>query len=110
MSDEENGTEGITIEDIGDTERTLRQSAPLLIGRGAVGILAGILLLWGRNLDSADMIVNVVFTAYLIIGATLEEKKLVKEFGDDYLEYKRTVSMLVPFKWLKRCSKNMFNY
>jgi len=33
---------------------------------------------------------------YLPIGIYLEEKKLVKEFGDTYLKYRRNVPMLIP--------------
>jgi protein-S-isoprenylcysteine O-methyltransferase Ste14 len=34
---------------------------------------------------------------YLPIGVSLEEKKLVVEFGQQYLQYKKEVKMLVPF-------------
>ena len=44
--------------------------------------------------------------AYLIVGTSWEEKKLVKEFGDQYLEYRREVSMLLPIKYfIKRKRK-----
>ena len=62
--------------------------------------LAAILFLWGRQLDVSAIILNVIFTGYLIVGAYLEEKKLVAEFGQKYLAYQRRVSMLIPYKWL----------
>ena len=34
--------------------------------------------------------------AYLYVGATLEERKLVKAFGDEYRAYQREVPMLIP--------------
>ena len=37
---------------------------------------------------------------YLYIGSIWEEKKLKSEFGSDYINYKREVSMLVPLKWV----------
>jgi len=37
----------------------------------------------------------------LIVGTYLEEKKLVREFGEKYLIYQKRVSMLIPYKWLK---------
>ena len=43
------------------------------------------------------MVINV----YFMIGAVLEERKLVREFGEKYQEYQRTVSMLFPWRWLK---------
>jgi protein-S-isoprenylcysteine O-methyltransferase Ste14 len=59
-----------------------------------------IVLLWARNLDKSALIVNIVFTAYLIIGAYWEEKKLVLAFGPGYLKYQKEVSMFFPAKWL----------
>jgi protein-S-isoprenylcysteine O-methyltransferase Ste14 len=43
-----------------------------------------------------------VLSLYLVIGAFLEERKLLKEFGDDYRLYKNRVSMLFPWKWIKK--------
>ena len=37
---------------------------------------------------------------YLYIGSIWEEKKLKAEFGRDYINYKREVSMLLPLKWV----------
>jgi methanethiol S-methyltransferase len=39
-----------------------------------------------------------VTTAYIFVGIWLEEHDLVELFGDDYLKYKRQVSMLVPWR------------
>lgn len=39
-----------------------------------------------------------VTTAYIFVGIWLEEHDLVDLFGDDYLRYKRQVSMLVPWR------------
>lgn len=36
---------------------------------------------------------------YLAIGIQLEEKKLVKRYGEAYTQYKREVPMLVPRFW-----------
>jgi len=63
--------------------------------------LATILLIWARQMDLSVLIVNVILTSYLIVGTVLEEKKLIKEFGEEYEAYQNRVSMLIPFKWLK---------
>ena len=44
-----------------------------------------------------DIVVNMVLTAYIIVGTILEEKKLVLEFGDTYIKYQKEVPMLIPF-------------
>ena len=36
-------------------------------------------------------------TLYILIGAYFEEKKLVREFGTAYQEYKSRTPMLIPF-------------
>ena len=59
-----------------------------------------LLVLWARPLDLSTLVINTVFTLYLLIGIRLEEAKLVREFGDRYRHYQQTVSMLVPVKWL----------
>ena len=63
--------------------------------------LATILLIWARQMDASVLFVNVILTSYLIVGTVLEEKKLIREFGEKYEVYQNRVSMLIPFKWLK---------
>ena len=59
----------------------------------------GILIIWARPLDMGDILTNIVITAYFVIGTLLEERKLEKQFGREYSEYKKRVSMFLPFKW-----------
>lgn len=63
--------------------------------------LALLLLIWARPLDPSVIVLNSVFSVYLVIGAVLEERKLVREFGAVYRAYQQRVSMLLPVKWLK---------
>lgn len=55
-----------------------------------------ILLIWARTIDPAALVTNAVLTVYLLIGTFLEERKLIAEFGDEYLKYRRRVPMLLP--------------
>ena len=59
------------------------------------------LLLWASDITLRGLMINLILSAYLVIGTFLEERKLVLEFGDRYREYQRQVSMFIPFKWLK---------
>lgn len=45
------------------------------------------------------LIADVVITAYTVIAIKFEEKKLVEEFGEEYLAYQKTVPKLIP--WAK---------
>ena len=60
-----------------------------------------VLLLWARDLDVSGLVASGVLTAYVLVGTLLEERKLVREFGDAYRGYQRRVSMFVPIKWLR---------
>jgi methanethiol S-methyltransferase len=36
-------------------------------------------------------------TVYILIGSTLEERRLVNEFGAEYIQYKKRVKKLIPY-------------
>lgn len=90
----------------GSNQKSLSQSGELDMG-GILGVIrhpwytAAIIIIWTRNIDMSTLIVNTIFTLYLIIGTVLEEKKLLLEFGETYRSYQQQVSMLFPIKWLK---------
>lgn len=70
---------------------------------GLLGIIrhpmyfALIIYIWCQTLRISDIVVNTVLTVYIIIGTRLEEKKLILEFGERYIKYKKEVPMLIPF-------------
>jgi protein-S-isoprenylcysteine O-methyltransferase Ste14 len=61
----------------------------------------GIMVVWARDMTVLDLIVNVILTAYFVIGACLEERKLIRAFGEPYRLYRNETSMFLPVKWLK---------
>jgi protein-S-isoprenylcysteine O-methyltransferase Ste14 len=86
---------------------SLSESGDLDAG-GVLGLVrhpwyvAVFILLWTSNLNVGAVTINIVLSAYLVIGTLLEERKLVLEFGEKYREYQRNVSMFIPLKFLKR--------
>jgi methanethiol S-methyltransferase len=62
----------------------------------------GIFIVWARNLDMSAILTNLVITGYLLMGSLLEERKLMAEFGEQYMDYRQRVSMLFPFKWVMK--------
>ncbi len=74
---------------------------------GVLGVIrhpwytAGILLVWARDIGLSALLINMVISAYFVIGTFLEERKLLLAFGDSYRKYQGRVSMFIPFKWLR---------
>jgi len=74
---------------------------------GLLGIIrhpmyfALIIFLWCQTFRLSDIVANIVLTAYIIIGTKLEERKLVLEFGDSYVQYQKEVPKLIPFTKLR---------
>ncbi len=60
-----------------------------------------LLLIWTQKMDLPILIMSLVLSAYLVVGALLEERKLIRVYGQAYRDYQQEVSMFFPFKWLK---------
>ena len=60
-----------------------------------------LVLIWSVPALSLDRLVfNALWTVWIVIGTTLEERDLVTEFGDRYRHYQQTVPMLIPWRGL----------
>ena len=58
-----------------------------------------IVLCWTCPVVTADrLLFDVLWTAWVVMGAILEERDLVAAFGDAYREYQRKVPMLIPYR------------
>ena len=56
-----------------------------------------LLILWlSPAMTVNTFVAYVALTIYLIIGAMFEERKLLREFGQQYAEYKAITPMLIP--------------
>lgn len=62
---------------------------------------AGLVFIWLTSMMTLNLLaLNIGLTLYLILGAIYEERKLVREFGEDYIQYQQEVPMLIPgIKW-----------
>ncbi|MCF8370540.1 MAG: isoprenylcysteine carboxylmethyltransferase family protein [Bacteroidales bacterium] len=61
---------------------------------------ASIIILIGWLLQAPSEKNGIFFSIsliYLFVGAWLEEKRLVNEFGNQYLKYQKEVKMMIPF-------------
>jgi len=61
-----------------------------------------LIMIWSFPHLTADrLLFNVLWSIWLIAGSILEERDLVREFGNEYREYQSKVPMLIPVKWIK---------
>lgn len=63
---------------------------PIYFG-GIVGIWAA------TSMSVTHLCLAVLLTCYFIIGSTLEEKDLIRDFGSKYTSYQKTTGKLIPF-------------
>ena len=76
---------------------------PKLTRKGALSYVrhpyysVSLLLIWARPLAVKDIYLNAALTIYFILGTINEERKLRKEFGQEYMDYCHEVPALIPF-------------
>jgi protein-S-isoprenylcysteine O-methyltransferase Ste14 len=57
----------------------------------------GLLFLWlSPNVSVNSFVLYLALTVYIFIGAYFEERKLMREFGQEYTDYKSVTPMIVP--------------
>lgn len=58
-----------------------------------------LVLMWSYPELTADrLLFNLLWSIWIVVGSVLEERDLVIAFGEDYLEYQRSVPMLLPWR------------
>jgi methanethiol S-methyltransferase len=76
---------------------------PVFVAAGAYRVvrhplyLFMLVLIWSAPRFPTDQLLfNVLWTLWIVVGTKLEERDLVEEFGDTYRRYQESVPMLVP--------------
>jgi protein-S-isoprenylcysteine O-methyltransferase Ste14 len=60
-------------------------------------MLGLVLAFWAApRMSVGHLVFAVGMTIYILVGITLEERSLVREFGDQYRDYQRKTAMLIP--------------
>ena len=59
---------------------------------------AGLVFIWLLSLMTVNILaINLSLTVYIVVGAYFEERKLRREYGQDYGDYADITPMFVPF-------------
>jgi protein-S-isoprenylcysteine O-methyltransferase Ste14 len=63
-------------------------------------LYACILVMFWANPDMTtdQLLFNVMWSGWIIVATFLEERDLIREFGDVYKQYQKSVPMLIPWK------------
>jgi protein-S-isoprenylcysteine O-methyltransferase Ste14 len=59
----------------------------------------GLVLMWTRDMNAPLLLTIGFATLYFIFGSRLEERKLLRYYGDAYADYRRRVAGLIPLPW-----------
>jgi len=80
-----------------------RKKVPVLVVRGLYRWVrhplytAGLVLIWLTPVMTLNVFsLDLGLTIYLVVGALIEERKLVNEYGAAYEEYRKQTPMLIP--------------
>jgi len=88
------------------------ENVPLIVD-GVLNIVrhpwysGGIALIWARDVTPAALVTNLILTLYFVVGALLEERRLVRQYGAVYQRYQRNVDMFFPLRrFLQRSNES----
>ncbi|HSO11374.1 MAG TPA: isoprenylcysteine carboxylmethyltransferase family protein [Anaerolineales bacterium] len=57
----------------------------------------GLLILWlSPSVTVNSFVIYIALTIYIFVGAYFEERKLLREFGQEYAQYQSVTPMLIP--------------
>lgn len=61
--------------------------------------LASLSLIWSNPEVTLDrLVMNLLFSGWVVLACTFEERRLVGQYGDAYRQYQQRVPMLLPLK------------
>ena len=68
-----------------------------------------VVMLWASPVISGDrLLLNALFTIWIVLGARWEERDLIVQYGDAYRRYQEEVPMLVPRRFPLRARSVIF--
>ncbi len=83
------------LEDL-DEKYSLRIEGPYKFSRHPIYLFSITFLLFRPQMHLDYLIMTILFIAYFYIGSIFEEKKLVEQFGEEYIRYQHTTGRILP--------------
>jgi protein-S-isoprenylcysteine O-methyltransferase Ste14 len=87
---------------------TLTVQGPYRLVRHPLYFLSIVMIWFCPDLTTDRLLFNLLWTCWIVVGAFLEERDLLEEFGDCYREYRKKVPMLIPFLILRRRKPDLY--
>ena len=92
-----------------DEEFTLRIEGPYKFSRHPIYFFSMAFFLFRPTMDLFYLTFFLCIVAYFYVGSYYEEKKLVRQFGEIYENYRKEVPRIIPFKLLKPYSQKLIS-
>ena len=62
--------------------------------------LFSLMMIWSYPTLTQDrLLLNILWSVWIVVATVLEERDLAHDFGDDYRTYQKKVPMLIPYKF-----------
>lgn len=92
-----------------DEEFTLRIEGPYRYSRHPIYFFSITFLLFRPTMDLFYLTFFLCIVAYFYIGSYYEEKKLVRQFGQVYENYRKEVPRIIPLKLFRPYNQKVFS-
>jgi methanethiol S-methyltransferase len=84
-----------------DENSELRIEGPYKYSRHPIYLFSILFLIMRPVMSLTYLIIVVIFVVYFYIGSAFEEKRLIEKFGEEYINYQKSVPRIFPIKVFK---------
>lgn len=82
-----------------EKKKALITRGPYALVRHPLYLAIILILITNMRMTQLDLLATLLISGYSVMGAFIEEKRLLSFYGEEYRKYKNHVSMFIPLKW-----------